>query len=162
MAGTNWRVVVLDSNQPKSLVQESWLDAQLASVGSRNLIVAWHHARWRNSGANGHNDQSVAPLMSKVYAAHADIVLWGHDHMYTRWAKMGPTGPAANGFRAFTVGTGGTPLVGQVTSSPFPGSQVDLRVHGVLELTLRSNDYSWRFVNTSGGVADSGTDTVTP
>ena len=128
--------MVLDSNQPSNAAQLSWLDGELSRVGSRNLLVYWHHARWRNSGASGHNQGSVDVLMRRVYAAHADILLWGHDHMYTRWAKVGPTGPAADGARAFTVGTGGTTLNSTVTSNPFPGTQLNLREKGVLELTL--------------------------
>ena len=154
----NWRAVVLDSNKPANATQLAWLDAELAKDTSRNLLVYWHHPRWRNSG---HADSSVDVLMRRAYAAHADIVLWGHDHMYTQWAKLGPNGPAANGFKAFTVGTGGADEVKPANTS-YPGTVRNLVEFGVLELTLRANDYSWRFVNTSGATKDSGSDTVTP
>ena len=165
---SSWRAIVLDSNQPGNPAQLQWLDDQLASVGSRNLLVSWHHPPWRNSGSSGHTDSSVNGLVQKVFQARADIVLWGHDHMYTRWKKVGPTKADPNGFRAFTVGTGGADLVGQVQSPPFAWSEVNKVENGVLELTLRPGDYSWRFVatrTTSDGrpiVDDSGTDTVTP
>ena len=158
----NWRAVVLDSNRPSNTAQLAWLDAELANDRSRNLLVMWHHPRWRNSGTSGHTQASVGVLMTRAYNAHADIVLWGHDHIYTRWAKLGPSGPAANGFRAFTVGTGGADLVGAVTSNPFPGTEMNLRQFGVLELNLDATSYSWRFRTTSGSIADSGSDTVTP
>jgi hypothetical protein len=98
--------------------------------------------------------------MERLYKAHADIVLWGHDHMYTRWAKVGPTGPASDGFRAFTVGTGGAAKVGSFISKP--GTEKNLLVSGVLELSLRATDYTWRLVDTSRTVRDQGSDSVTP
>jgi hypothetical protein len=161
----NWRAIVLDSNQPSNATQLAWLDAELAAVGSRNVLVYWHHARWRNGGP-GHNESQVTPLMQRVSAAHVDLVLWGHDHMYTRWGHLGPAGPVVSGgFRAFTVGTGGAG--GPSSASDFPGTEKDLFEPGVLELTLRAHDYSWRFVTTrtdSSGrpvADDSGTDNVT-
>jgi 3',5'-cyclic AMP phosphodiesterase CpdA len=155
----SWRAIVLDSNQPSSAAQLAWLDDELAADGARNLLVYWHHPRWRNSGS-GHSEPAVGVLMQRLYAAHADIVLWGHDHMYTRWAKVGPDGPASDGFRAFTVGTGGAAKVGSYLSKP--GTEKNLLVSGVLELTLRAQDYSWRLVDTSRSVRDSGSDVVTP
>jgi hypothetical protein len=156
---SSWRAIVLDSNQPSNGTQLAWLDAELAQDSQRNLLVYWHHPRWRNSGS-GHNESSVGVLMERLYKAHADIVLWGHDHMYTRWAKVGPTGPASDGFRAFTVGTGGAAKVGSFISKP--GTEKNLLVSGVLELSLRATDYTWRLVDTSRTVRDQGSDSVTP
>jgi hypothetical protein len=155
----DWRAIVLDSNRPNDAAQLAWLDSELARVGtSRNLLVYWHHPRWEDGGSGGSNP--VGEFMTRIHDAGADIVLWGHDHMYTRWAKLGPAGPAPDGARAFTVGTGGTGLRAKFVSKP--GAEKNLLVHGVLELDLRPTSYSWEFHGVNGAVLDSGSDDVTP
>jgi hypothetical protein len=53
--------------------------------------------------------QQHRSLWQQLYAAHADLVLDGHDHIYERFAPQTPTGVAdpVNGIREITVGTGG-------------------------------------------------------
>ena len=158
----DWRAIVLDSNDPSSSAQLAWLDGELSRVGtSRNLLVYWHHPRWVNSAASATND--VDPLLQRIYAAHADIVLWGHDHLYARFGKISPTGlDPVGGMRAFTVGTGGAPLRDSL-ASPLPDvTEKALLTQGVLELTLRATSYSWVFHSVDGRVLDSGADDVTP
>ncbi len=159
---TNWRAVVLDSNRPSNSAQLSWLRSELAALGDRNLLVYWHHPRWENGGLKGKNRKAVNALMQPCYDAGADIVLWGHDHLYERFAKMSTTGPdAQKGMRAFTVGTGGTGLRGRVTADLKPGTEKVVRQLGVLELNLGPAGYSWAFHATNGSVLDSGSDSVT-
>lgn len=160
----NWRAIVLNSNTPSNATQIDWLKGELARIGrSKNLLVYWHHPRWENGGLNGKNNTSVNPLMQPIYAAGADIVLWGHDHLYERFAKMSPTGPdPAKGMRAFVVGTGGTSLRARVTANLKPGTEKVVRQFGVLKLTLGATSYAWQFHTVGGSIADSGTDTVTP
>ena len=58
--------------------------------------------------------------------------------------------------RQVTVGTGGVELVDHNT--PHARSEVRLREHGVLRLTLRSSSAVGQFVNTSGTVRDTFTE----
>jgi hypothetical protein len=53
------------------------------------------------------------------------------------------------------VGTGGRSL--DTWKTPLPTSAVRLSTFGVLKLALGDNTYSWRFVDESGTVRDSGT-----
>ena len=55
------------------------------------------------------------------------------------------------------VGTGGARLYDFVRTAP--NSQFRLSAHGVLRLTLNREDYSWAFLDVTGGIADSGADT---
>jgi hypothetical protein len=55
------------------------------------------------------------------------------------------------------VGTGGKNMDSFV--APVANSTVRMSGFGVLELTLGTSAYSWRFVNESGAVQDSGTGT---
>ncbi|MEO7980352.1 MAG: metallophosphoesterase, partial [Sporichthyaceae bacterium] len=167
---TRWRAIVLDSNYEDPTLGDRANDpAQLAFLKSeldtykttRNLLVYWHHPPWENGGAGSAGDQPrLVGFMNRIAAAHVDLVLWGHDHTYTRWARMGSQGPSASGVRAFTVGTGGA--VRPRTTKSYPGTQAKSLLAGVLELTLRDADFSWRFVDTTNTVRDSGTMTVTP
>src|SRR5262249_13224649 len=47
-----------------------------------------------------------------LYQHHADLILNGHDHVYSRFAPMDPNGNAdpQHGIREFIIGTGGESL----------------------------------------------------
>jgi hypothetical protein len=149
-----WHVVVLNSNcgevggcGPGS-PQDAWLRQDLATHPARCTLAYWHHPRW-SSGMHG-SDTTMATLWGDLVRARADVVLAGHDHDYERFAPIG-------GIRSFVVGTGGR--------SHYPvlirrrGSAVaDDRTFGVLRLTLRASDYSWKFVPVAGSTfTDAGT-----
>jgi hypothetical protein len=111
------------------------------------VLAYWHHPRY-SSGLHG-DDPRTQTLWGDLAAAHADVVLSGHDHDYERFAPR-------NGIRELVVGTGG--------KSHYPlrplrdaGSRASDDDHfGVLALTLRSAGYSWGFLRTDGGRGDSG------
>jgi hypothetical protein len=119
----------------------------LAGSSARCTLAYWHHPRY-SSGLHG-DDPRTADLWSDLAAAHAELVLNGHDHDYERFAPR-------SGLRELVVGTGG--------KSHYPlrpiretGSQsADDRDFGVLELTLRRAGYEWRFLRTDGRVGDRG------
>ena len=165
----SWHIVALNSNCSNSDVgksgcpdalagnttsaQTSWLQSDLAANSSGCVLAMWHHPQF-SSGFTG-GSPGVAPLWNALYNAHADVVLGGHDHLYERYAQLDPSGNATtNGIREFVVGTGGESL--------FSFSSIGLQpqVHdvqfGVLVLTLHAGSYSWKFVTTSGTIADSG------
>jgi hypothetical protein len=137
-----WHVVALNSNcrsiggcGPGS-PQERWLREDLAAHPARCTLAFWHHPRF-SSGYHG-SDPGYDPFWADLAAAHAEVVLGGHDHDYERFAPD-------RGIRQFVVGTGGRslyPILG-----PEPGSEThNDDTYGVLELRLRPSSYDWRFV----------------
>ncbi|MEA2692691.1 MAG: hypothetical protein QOJ16_2078 [Acidobacteriota bacterium] len=159
-----WHLVVLNSNcaaiggcGPGS-TQEQWLAADLAAHPGRCTLAYWHHPRF-SSGQHG-SDPAYQTFWEDLYAAGADVVLSGHDHIYERFLPQDPAGNAdpGRGLRQFVVGTGGR------NQTPFailrPNSAArSSGVFGVLALTLYPNGYDWRFVPAagSGAFADAGT-----
>jgi hypothetical protein len=90
-----------------------------------------------------------------LYNANVDLVLTGHDHLYERFAPQDADGrlDLVRGIREFVVGTGGVPLYD--FQAVKPNSEVRLKAHGVMRLTLSSDRYQWDFLALSGG-GDSG------
>jgi hypothetical protein len=84
-----------------------------------------------------------------LHAAGADVVLNGHEHFYERFAPQDPSGAVdpARGIRQFIVGTGGSPLRDRTTIHS--NSELLVKAHGVLKLTLRGG-YDWDFVPIAG------------
>jgi hypothetical protein len=154
----SWHVIVLDSNcaevggcGPRS-AQGRWLSADLAaSAATRCTLAIFHHPRF-SSGEHG-NDPEVGPFWDALYAAHADLIVNGHDHDYERFAPQNAAGQEdrAAGIREFVVGTGGgeqRQFVKEVANS-------ELRVAGVwgvIELRLHPTSYDWAF-DPAGGSA---------
>ena len=122
----------------------------------------------------------MATIWNDLVAAHADVVLSGHNHDYERFEPIGSdtAGHAAsngtttetpsfqdpmldpNGIREFVVGTGGKNHYGFGTQPPLTGEVVrDSSTYGVLKLTLHPTGYDWQFVNDpgSGTFTDLGT-----
>ena len=92
----------------------------------------------------------VKPLWNVLYAAHAEVVISGHDHVYERFARQTPNGTLDDrGIRVFVVATGGADHGGFNTRQPH--SQVrNAKTYGVLKLRLRNAAYRWRFVPVAG------------
>lgn len=153
-----WHIVVLNSNLQTTAgsAQLQWLAADLAANPRTCTLAYWHHARF-SSGPHGSN-AAMKPFWDVLYAAGADVVVVGHDHVYERFAPQNPSGVAdpVNGIRQFVVGTGGTTL--RPFSTIAANSEVrNSSTWGVLELTLYSSRYEWRFVPTTGsGFSDTG------
>lgn len=153
-----WHLVALNSNcdQVGCLAgspQYRWLAADLRAHPAACTLAYFHHPRF-SSGPHG-NDPEAAwtrDLWRLLYARGADVILNGHDHLYERFAPMNPAGTVdrATGIREFVVGTGGAEhyWVDQVRWA----SQVrNADTFGVLQLTLRTDAYGWRFVPVAGG-----------
>jgi len=135
---------------------KAWLKADLAANPTRCTLAYFHQPRF--SSGYGGNALETQPLWSALYAANADVVLSGHDHIYERFARQTPRGTKSNrGIRQFTVGTGGVNHGGIGTIKA--NSQVrNTSAYGVLKLRLRSTSYSWKFVPVAGKTfTDSGT-----
>jgi len=135
----------------------AWLKADLANNPTACTLAYFHQPRF--SSGQGGNALETQEIWNALYAADADVVLSGHDHVYERFAPQTPGGQldTARGIRQFVVGSGG------VNHGRFntikPNSQVrNASAYGVLKLTLNSTSYSWNFVPEAGkSFKDSGT-----
>jgi hypothetical protein len=154
-----WHIISLNSNvgTDGGSPQAAWLRADLAATANARCTLAyWHHPLY-SSGPNSNND-FMRELYRILYNANVDVLLTGHDHMYERFAPQDADGrlDTARGIREFVVGTGGVPLYDfQMVK---PNSEVRIRAHGVMRLTLASDRYQWEFLPVSGA-GDSGTQT---
>jgi hypothetical protein len=152
-----WHLVSLDSNigRDSASPQVAWLRRDLADTTARCVLAYWHHPRF-SSGITHGDDRSVGPFWSVLHAAHADLVLNGHEHNYERFAPQRPDATAdPAGIREFVVGTGGNSLY------PFgprtPNSERRLNHgFGVLRLTLHPTGYDWQYLAVDGTVLDRG------
>ncbi len=150
-----WHLIVLNSNCSKVACgkgseQERWLRADLAAHANTCTLAYWHHPRFSSDNRHG-NWPSVGAFWDALYDYGADLVLAGHAHVYERFAPQTPWGAAdpAFGIRQFIVGTGGNGLYG--FRGVKPNSQLrNASAFGVLNLTLRSGGYDWRFLPQAG------------
>jgi hypothetical protein len=150
----SWHVIALNSNcgdvggcGPGS-AQDAWLEADLAAHPASCTLAYWHIPLWSSGGRAAQNSAS---FMSRLYAAGADVVLTGHDHVYERFAPQNPAGQAdpVRGIRSFVVGTGGANHT--TFPSVAPNSEIrDASTFGVLRLVLHRTGYDWRFVPEAG------------
>jgi hypothetical protein len=154
--------------------EERWLAQDLAKNKRACTIAYWHEPRF-SSGEHGDATQ-MATIWNDLVAAHADVVLSGHNHDYERFAPIGatevpPASPRATsnqpvyqqpqldpaGITEFVVGTGGRNLYGFGAVPPLQGEVFrSSDTFGVLLLTLQPTDYAWQFKTTDGTVVDSG------
>lgn len=149
-----WRIYALNSNCwavggcGVNSAQTKWLKSDLAANPRRCVLAYWHHPLF-SSGEHGNYSRSRA-FWDVLYAAHADVVINGHDHDYERFGRQTPSGAAsANGIREFVVGTGGAEL--RPFRSIKPRSLVrNASTFGVLKLTLHATSYDWKFVPQAG------------
>jgi hypothetical protein len=111
----------------------------------------------------------MADIWNDLVAAHVDVALAGHNHVYERFEPIGATpAPSAatraakaptfqqplldpQGIQQFVVGTGG--------KNHYPFKRAALTgeavrndtTFGVLAMTLTSGSYEWKFVPVKGG-----------
>jgi hypothetical protein len=157
-----WHIVALNSNCSQvggcgaGSAQEEWLKADLAAHPSMCTLAYWHHPRF-SSGAHG-SDTTYDAFWKDLYAAGAEIVLTGHDHVYERFAPQNANGAAdSNGIQEFVVGTGGQSHSAFISIEP--NSVVrNADTYGILQLTLHATSYDWQFIPEAGKTfTDSGT-----
>jgi hypothetical protein len=158
----SWHVIALNSNcgsiggcGPTS-PETQWLQSDLAATTQPCILAYWHHPRWTG---NASNNNATATWWSVLYAAHADVILNGHVHNYSRFPKLNPGGaPDPNGIREVIVGTGGeSEGAGSARAHPLPTAR--FKKFGYLRMDLQSNGYSAQFVDWTGAVQDSFSDT---
>ena len=153
----SWHLISLDSECAKiggcqkGSQEEIWLHDDLAHNSSKCILAFWHVPRFSTGNEHG-NAVEMEPFWDDLYAAHADIVLNGHDHDYERFAPQTPKGApdSKNGIREFVVGTGGAELRG--FNPALSTTEVrESKTFGILKLTLGPTKYSWEFVSVAGG-----------
>ena len=163
-----WHVVVLNTNCEAAGLggcasgspQDTWLRQDLADHRGSCIVAYGHHALFSSGIFRSHAvHPELKRLWEDLYAAHADLVLAGHEHSYERFAPQDPEGRAdpQHGIREIVVGTGGRshdPLGLAVANS----EKQNYDTYGVLKLTLSPQSYTWEFVPEEGRTfRDSGT-----
>lgn len=161
VTGGSWHVISLDSECGAvggcgaGSKQESWLRSDLAAHPGQCIAAYWHIPRF-SSGAAG-SDTLYDAFWQDLYAAHAAIVLGGHDHDYERFAPQSPSGRAdPAGITEFVVGTGGVNLGWMASALPNTKYR-DNATFGVLQLTLHAGSADFAYRTAGGATPDAGT-----
>ena len=144
-----WHLIALNSNCSNAggcsatSPQGKWLAADLAAHPNQCTLAYWHIPLFSSGGRANNNSKAFWTLL---YAAHADLILDGHDHIYERFAPQNPSGVAdpVNGITQITVGTGGADHT-SIAALAANSVVTNTNTFGVLALTLHSNSYSWQF-----------------
>jgi hypothetical protein len=158
-----WHIIVLNdngglANYGAGSAQMAWLRQDLASSTQRCTMAIWHQPLFFSSVSGATQGSEREVLWDTLYAHGVDVVVNGHMHFYERLAPMDPSGARddAAGIRQFNSGVGGASSVMPTTMHPL--SQRVGTDFGVLELTLRSTSYDWRFIPVAGKTfTDTGT-----
>jgi acid phosphatase type 7 len=136
--------------------QVRWLQADLERNAKRCTLAYWHHPRFTDP-AGHRDDPRTQYFWNALYAAHADVVLSAHNHVYERFGPLHPLGQLADygaGVRAFVVGTGGNSLYRFSTPPRSSSRHRDDDHYGVLRLTLSPTSWSSAFHRSDGQVDD--------
>jgi hypothetical protein len=153
-----WTVVALNSvcrevvgGCAKGSPQYQWLKETLSKNKTKCTLVYMHHP-WVSSGVHGRT-VPIKPMVELLYNNGVDVILSGHDHMYERFARLGPDERLDNrrGIRQFVVGTGGRALKTQeklrnIDKRHKHTQERNRKTHGVLKLNLNENSYRWEFI----------------
>jgi len=132
--------------------QEIWLRQDLREHRDACIVAYGHHALFSSGIFRSHAvHPELKRLWEDLYAAHADLVLAGHEHSYERFGPQDPEGRAdpQHGIREIVVGTGGRshdPLGLALRNS----EKQNYDTYGVLKLTLAPQGYTWEFIPEEG------------
>ena len=153
----DWLVLMLNSNVDAGPASDQYVfaRAELQTTRTACAMAVWHHPLF-SSGPNGSNP-GMREMWRLLQENGVDVVVAAHDHLYERFGKQDVTGRSdAGGMRQFVVGTGGARLYDFMQTAP--NSQVRIKSHGVLRLTLQHTNYDWAFIDIAGRTADAGAD----
>lgn len=155
-----WHILVLNTNCSVRELrgcgvgspEEIWLRENLAAHPNACLLAYGHHALYSSGLLARHaRHPELEPFWDALYAAHADLILAGHEHSYERFAPQDPRGhpDLEHGIREIVVGTGGRSHT--LLGAPQPNSEVrNDNTYGVLKLTLSPGKYTWEFIPEPG------------
>jgi len=162
-----WHIVALNANCKaqglggcaKGSPEEEWLRQDLAEHPDACILAYGHQALFSSGLLKNHAiHPELREFWRDLYAAHAALVLAGHEHSYERFAPQDPDGHAdpANGIREIVIGTGGRSH--DLLGFAIPNSEVrNAETYGILKLTLTPGHYAWEFIPVEGkSFTDSG------
>ena len=154
--------------------ETQWLQNDLAANQSPCTLAYWHQPTYSAADSLTEEGITAGTWWQMLYAAGADLVLNGHDHLYARYAPIKPYFDASatsvsgvtgtwlgtpdpnNGIREFIVGTGGETL-DTVDETPTSKTDYDAIFNqqnleaatgefwGVMSLTLNQGSYAWDY-----------------
>ena len=164
----DWHIIVLNDNNSNVSIkagkpQMAWLQQDLAHNTKQCTMAVWHSPRFWSTNTTAVGLRStVYDAWVALYAAHVDVILNGHQHMYERMAPQDPDGNATpDGIRQFIAGAGGAKTQGDPQGVISPNSEARYGgkdKYGVLKMTLSPGGYAWEFVPIPGvNFTDSGT-----
>ncbi len=153
----DWWVIGLDSNLRDIALseQQTWLEAQLRQIegDGRCILAMWHHPVF-STGLHRKDGGHMRPAWVALANAGADLVLNGHEHFYESFEPKDALGRnQPTGLREIIAGTGGAHLY---DLSIARGAKTYVRVHGLLELHLEKDRYSYAFRTLKGRIRDQG------
>jgi acid phosphatase type 7 len=130
--------------------ETNWLARDLDANRSACTLAYWHQPTFSSTASPTTSDsaegQTADAWWKLLYAHHADLILNGHDHVYSRFAPMNPAGndDPRRGIREFIVGTGGESLDTVLPDTPQLQAWAD-QYYGVMKLTLEPHGYAWDY-----------------
>ena len=151
----SWRIYSLNSER-NIPAQTTWLRKHLTDNPSKCVLAYWHKPLY-TSGPVAPTPE-VRPLFNELWKARAEVVLNGHNHSYERFDPQDADGNyRAQGVRQFVIGTGGAQLEPPTGPRAKNSKLLYVQGWGVVQMTLRADGYSWKFVPIPGSPkADSG------
>jgi acid phosphatase type 7 len=162
-----WHIIALNSNCGAPGLggcgagspEETWLKKDLSEHAGSCIIAYGHHALFSSGIFRKHAvHPELKQIVQDLYAAHADLLLVGHEHSYERFAPQDPDGNVdpEHGIREIVVGTGGRshdPLGFAMDNSEVR----NMDTFGVIKVTLMAHGYTWEFIPVEGQMfTDSG------
>lgn len=130
--------------------ETKWLSHDLSANHAQCTLAYWHQPTFSSTASPFTSDsaegQAADAWWKLLYAHGADVVLNGHDHVFSRFAPMDPDGQAdaSHGIREFIVGTGGESLDTVLPSTPNLQAYDDQH-YGVMKMTLGADGYTWDY-----------------
>jgi hypothetical protein len=130
--------------------ETNWLAQDLNQDHARCTLAYWHQPTFSSTASPTTSDsaegQAADTWWKMLYAHGATLILNGHDHVYSRFAPMDPTGTydPRRGIREFIIGAGGESLDTVLPSTPNLQAWAD-QYFGVMKLTLKPHGYDWNY-----------------
>ena len=147
-AASGWQLISLNSNEPTSPAQLSWLSREIRTTPRYGdcRLAFMHHPVY---SAGLHGDLAALQAAFGELRGHASIVLSGHDHDMQRLHPVG-------GITQYVDGAGGNDLYPVNRSDPRLAFSDDTH-HGALRIKLRPGRAVLTFVAEDGSPLDRST-----
>jgi acid phosphatase type 7 len=158
----NWKIYALNSSDRgivpigRGSPQIFWLEEDINRDPSLCSLSMIHHP-FNTVGRYPGEADNQRDIQRLMYEKGVEIDLSGHDHNLQAFKKLDPDGRVdPRGRRYFVSGGGGHSLLYGVRGGG--NSEFSVMSHGILHLTLRQKDYSFRFLDIDGNQLFSGSD----